>query len=67
MSPNVLSRHPQGSWRGFIVRVAIIALAALIVLGVADWFGISLDPMNRATPRPAPQEQHAPSSTVPEP
>lgn len=47
MPSNLLSRHPPGTWRGFLLRVAMIALAAGIVLGIADWFGVSLDPLTR--------------------
>ena len=70
MPSNLLSRYPQNTWRGFLLRVAMIAIAAGIPLGVADWFGISLDPINRmerARPHPGPDTQHATPSSYPEP
>lgn len=51
-----LFRYPAASWRGFLLRVATIALAALVVLGVADWLGISLDPLHPAPMHPAPSQ-----------
>jgi hypothetical protein len=58
---------PQGTWRGFWLHVAVIAIAALVVLGIADLFNISLDPLHRASPRPAPYQEHRTPSSVPEP
>ncbi|SEG24431.1 hypothetical protein SAMN05421819_2357 [Bryocella elongata] len=70
MPSNLLLRHPPNSWRGFLLRVVIIAIAAGIVLGVADWFGISLDPMNRmerARPHLGPDSHYAAPTSSPEP
>ncbi len=67
MPPNLLLRHPPGTWRGFVLRVAMIAIAAGIVLSVADWFGISLDPTDRGRLHPGPYTEHAPPSRTAEP
>jgi hypothetical protein len=66
MPPRSLFRHPASSWRGFLLRVATIALAALLVLGVADWLGISLDPLHPAPPHPSSDtEPAAPPAEAP--
>jgi hypothetical protein len=43
MSDFIPFRTPANTWRGFALRVAVIALAALVVLGVAALFGWSFD------------------------
>jgi hypothetical protein len=67
MPLSLLSRYPSGTWRGFLLRVAMIAVAAGIVLGIADWCDIPLDPMHPSRPHPAPYTEHTHPSAAPEP
>lgn len=67
MRPPLLFRHPPSSWRGFLLRVAVVAVAGLIVLGVADWLGILLDPFGLSPQHRAPYTQDAAPSRTPEP
>jgi hypothetical protein len=50
---------PSNTWRGFALRVVVIALAASIVLGIASLFGWSFDTLG-SHPRPVsiPTETH---------
>jgi hypothetical protein len=58
------SRYPSNTWRGFGVRVATIAIAALVVLGAADLFEYlqtptpthSFEPDSHATAPSSPQD-----------
>jgi hypothetical protein len=43
-------RTPADTLRGFALRVVVIAVATLIVLGIADFFHLSLDPFHAPHP-----------------
>jgi hypothetical protein len=55
-------RTPANTWRGFALRVAVIALAALTMLGIASLFGWSFDSF--APTKPLHTE---PSNPIPSP
>lgn len=54
-------RSPSNSWRGFFLRVATIAIAAVIILGIINLFGYLQSP----TPAPSLQPTHPSSETNP--
>ncbi|MGA7156073.1 MAG: hypothetical protein WBY53_04465 [Acidobacteriaceae bacterium] len=59
------SRYPANTWRGFLVRVATVAIAALIVLAAVDLVQYLQDnhlphpldnPTTQPTTQPSPQD-----------
>jgi hypothetical protein len=48
------------TWRGFLIRVATIAVAALIVLGAMDLFEYLHDPHPAPHPAPHPYPESTP-------
>lgn len=52
--------YPANTWRGFLVRVATIALAALLVLGAIDLF----EYLHSTHPSPSRDQQTHPSTPL---
>ncbi len=43
MSELIPIKQPANTWKGFFLRVVIVAVAAGVVLGIAAIFGIRFD------------------------
>jgi|GEM_PF-2892863 len=61
MSELIPLKAPSNTWHGFALRVAIIAVAASVVLGIASLLGWTLEPSRR----PAVTPDHTTQNPVP--